>query len=199
MMRRWMAFGIIALLLVGCGGNTATTPPPTVEATPEATAEEMIATAFQPFMATINTPAERKVIIGPGYFQCLDALPTDDNADIARFAYQEIAIDLRAEDAISFILPTNIGLGTYDLNSPSNTPVGLDFTAQIVLAPSAVYDQDIRGTLTIEALPKAAGEIAQGSFAFTASNGSETVEAVGSFNFIAGEDSAYCAPIDSAP
>lgn len=187
----------VVLFLTACGGGATNTPAPLVTQTsnPPIATQEIESAGF---VANLSDAVE-KVMSGPGRYQCVAVSGTPDASATNTVGYQEIALDLRTEDTLAFILPASIGSGEYALNSIANvSQAGLDFTVQVLLSPTEIYDQQIEGTITIEAISHTAGENAKGTFVFSASNGTNTINVEGAFDFTPDVSATYCPPVDTS-
>ena len=91
---------------------------------------------------------------------------------------------------ISLILPRDAGTGSFNLvNNPGD---GSAASATVFFDDGRVFAIGVDGILIVDAIATEAGQAVQGSFDFSASSGSEIIDARGEFDFISGEDTIYC-------
>ncbi len=91
---------------------------------------------------------------------------------------------------VSLILPTGATPDNYTL--ANNQGDGSAASASVFFADGRVFAANVNGIVIINNLATQAGQPVSGSFDFSASSGSQTIDARGEFDFISGEDAIYC-------
>ena len=167
---------VTLFLLAACGGDSA---PPAPEATTPATQAttapanntEANTASGTGFSATVTEAVETE-LNGGGYFMC-----DDDSAEV------NIGANGGLSNNILITLPRDAAAGTYEIGTgnTSATYVG----ASVM---EALYDRNSQGSVTLNAVPSAAGEQTTGTFEFTVESAREdtTITITGSFDFAAG-------------
>ena len=187
-MRRllWLLAIVGIFTLAACGGddnnentsNDATTTDTTTQDDSSASTNN---SADAGFSATVSGATDATVS-GAGYFQC------DDVGD----GELTIGAGFSMTDNILILFPQGTEPGTYDLTS--DTGLDADFTATYVGEDimTAMYEDNVTGTLTLDEIAGATGEPVRGSFEFEASkDDGATVNVSGSFDFSAGENAYF--------
>jgi hypothetical protein len=86
---------------------------------------------------------------------------------------------------LTIILPTDITSGTFTVGDDN-------ISASLATAENSVYAGIIAGILVLENVPASSAERITGNFDVDLSNGSNTVNVRGEFDFVIGEDTVFC-------
>lgn len=200
-MRNVLQIGLLFLLVISlaaCGADstpTASAPTRNPDAEPTPTREEAgvelgaggevigdAASDFgldpdfeaQNFFAYVEGALTRN-ISGEGYFAC----------ENGQYALRPSASGL---EQVTFLLPPDITPGTYSLGTQGSAEVA----ALVSLEDNRVFAGGVSGTLILNFVADAPGEIIAGTFNFQASNNSETVSVSGEFEFTSAATVPYC-------
>lgn len=175
-----LLFLVTMLVLVACGGSNGDDENTTNNTTDSTTQNENTSsTSKAGFSATISGATDARVS-GSGYFQC------DDVGD----GELTVGAAFSMSDNILILFPEDTQPGTYDLSSDFDSEYTASYVGEDLM--TAMYEENVSGTLTLDEIARATGETVRGSFEFEASTSEgETVNVDGSFDFTAGENAYY--------
>lgn len=129
------------------------------------------------FRAQVTGNVFNDEIAGDGYFAC----------ENDRYVIRSDGSNL---PQVTLILPADVAPGTYSFGDMDTDPEVV--AAMIVLEDNSVFAGSVLGTLILNTVADAPGEVVSGSYDFTASNGQSTLAAEGSFEFRSSEGVTYC-------
>lgn len=120
--------------------------------------------------------AVERTLSGPGYLGC-------ENGQYALRPSDE------GLEQVTITLPPDITPGNYDIGTIGSA----DVSGIVSLADNRVFANRVDGLLILEAMATGGGQAVRGSFDFSASNGAQTINARGEFDFTSDPNAAYCA------
>ena len=91
---------------------------------------------------------------------------------------------------LSLILPSGASPETFNL--ANNMGDGSVASASVFFEDGRVFAASVDGILIINDLATSPNQTVRGSFDFSASSGSQTINARGEFDFVSGDDAVYC-------
>lgn len=183
-MKHWFKLGsLIALVFVlaACGTNDGTsTPQPSSTDAPSGTTDTTT-TDETAFTSTLTGAAET-TLNGRGYFMC-----DDEGGELV------IGANGGLSNNILITLPRDASAGTtYEIVSEIMEAGQANALYVGSSDQESYYDDNLTGSVTLDAVPSQEGERVAGRFEFSASNNDDaTVNATGSFDFTAGPDSFF--------
>ncbi len=129
------------------------------------------------FVAQLSGPAFSGEIVEAGYIGC------ENDRYVIRSSNENFP-------QVTLILPPDVTPGTYSFGDMSRDPAAA--SASVTLADNQVFAGSVIGTLILNTVASAPGEVVSGSYDFSASNGESNLSVEGSMEFRAAEGTVFC-------